>query len=131
MILRVVTPTVIGIIFPSNPPAWSLFFEMIAGFAFLFLIKMHFNSLMKIVVISPTSVASFGVLFALCTPHGGVSSITINLGMATDVFLGGFPRVLFGFTLGICLHRFMEGDIILQRLSFFGLRTHASCIFYL
>src|SRR5271154_389116 len=42
-------PTVIGVIFPSNPPAWSLFFEMIASFAFLFLIKMHFDSLIKIV----------------------------------------------------------------------------------
>jgi peptidoglycan/LPS O-acetylase OafA/YrhL len=50
--------------------------------------------------------------------------------MATDVFLGGFPRVLFGFTLGICLHRFMEGDIILQRLSFFRV-THSYVVYIL
>jgi peptidoglycan/LPS O-acetylase OafA/YrhL len=101
-----------GAIFPGNPPAWSLFFEIIASIAFVFLCKLNRNTLLNLTVI-------FYIIFLLhClylsyTDH--FLGVDIGLGWSMKTFTGGFPRVFFGFSLGILLFKISNDAFFCKR----------------
>lgn len=39
-----------GPIFPSNPPAWSLFFEMVASLSFVLIVRLEMRSIFKMIL---------------------------------------------------------------------------------
>jgi len=94
---------VFGEVFPTDPPAWSLFFELVASFTFVVLLKMEGKILKRIIVVS-YSIFMFGVLLLAYVEHH--RDLDLGQGWGTSNFLLGFPRVLFGFTFGVFLYRF-------------------------
>jgi peptidoglycan/LPS O-acetylase OafA/YrhL len=102
-----------GEIFPSNPPAWSLFFEMFASVMFVFLVRMSFKKILAVVVaalMAYTGIGYFGTFFS--TPW----TIDFGIGWGTTNFIGGFPRVLFGFSLGVMLYRITTHKRLMDKL---------------
>lgn len=96
----------LGEIFPLNPPAWSLFFEMVASVMFLFLYKYSKRRLFWISAVAFVGYLVAGVAFSYAN---GRLAFTESIGWGTSNFAGGFPRVVFGFTLGVLLHK--AGDV--------------------
>jgi peptidoglycan/LPS O-acetylase OafA/YrhL len=93
---------VFGELFPTNPPAWSLFFELIASLVFVALIKMTRKTTKRVIVASYAALIFGAFLFSYAEYRHD-----LDLGgWGTSNFLLGFPRVLFGFTFGVFLYRF-------------------------
>jgi len=93
--------TSIGEIFPSNPPAWSLFFEVIASFAFLALFRFNRKVLYILLACSFAAISANAWLPAVLFHERSVDFFS---GWSTKNFYGGFPRVLFGFTFGLLIY---------------------------
>jgi peptidoglycan/LPS O-acetylase OafA/YrhL len=91
----------VGTIFPADPPAWSLFLEVLASGGFLLLFGLRLKALMAISAVSMLLMVRAGSYFAHVE---GQSGIWLNTGFDTVNMLGGLPRVGFGFTLGVLLH---------------------------
>ncbi|NEJ74268.1 acyltransferase family protein [Rhizobium phaseoli] len=84
-----------GSLFPFNAPSWSLFFELWAGVVFsALLIRLSLRSLLAI-ALATTGMAMYGALL-----EGN-----LDIGFQPSYFIFGFSRVLFSFSLGICLYR--------------------------
>lgn len=83
-------------IFPTNNPAWSLFYELIANLLFVFTIKLSKNTLLTIT----------GVM-ALLLIWFGLTSVSPP-GWKTAYFIGGFPRVGYSFMVGVLIFKFYE-----------------------
>lgn len=95
----------LGPIFPTNPPSWSLLFEAIASVAFVFLCRLKTRMLTVFVAINFFWLVAMAlVLNDFFSPFGFV----IGIGMGTDTFIGGFPRVFYSFALGLLLYRARE-----------------------
>ena len=84
--------TMIGALFPYNIPAWSLFFELLASLGLYALVRYR---------IKPLLVFNFAF-------WGTVAFVwhfrTLNVGWATDDFLGGLPRTAAAFTFGMMMY---------------------------
>ena len=107
---------VVGEVFPADPPAWSLFFELFASFIFVALLKMEKRILIRTIITSYVILALGGAQWAFVEYHYDPN---LGLGWGTSNFLLGFPRVLFGFTFGVFLYRFAnEGNWIGVRNTF-------------
>jgi peptidoglycan/LPS O-acetylase OafA/YrhL len=106
-ILLVATPK----IFPSNPPTWSLFFEVVASIAFVGLIRLKRPVLPVLVVISFVVFAAAGALNEWM--ENRVAGIDFNLGWspAWPNLLGGLPRVFYAFPLGMLIYTFTREEI--------------------
>lgn len=91
-----------GNIFPSNSPSWSLFFEVVASVAFLGLFRLQRKGLVVTVVSSFLVFAACGFVPNLLFRHH--IALDFQLGFRLDNILGGFPRVLYGFTVGLLLY---------------------------
>lgn len=89
-----------GDIFPINDPGWSLFFEFVANAVFFLLVARGRFKLLIPVVLS-------ALLFLVAVKVFGESP-----GWNIHNFLGGFPRVAFGFLSGALLYQLRD------RLSF-------------
>jgi peptidoglycan/LPS O-acetylase OafA/YrhL len=80
-------------LFPLDPPAWSLFFELVANFAFFAYFKrfkaIHFAPLIAVVL------ALHWLRYRSGITHPGWSSYT---------FHWGFPRVIAEFGMGVLLY---------------------------
>ena len=96
-----------GEIFPTNPPAWSLFFELVASLAFATLFRLTRNSLIKIILISYTALLLSAVLSSFIEYR---QNLDIGQGWGTSNFLIGFPRVLFGFSFGVLLYSWLQTE---------------------
>ncbi|HTQ70598.1 MAG TPA: acyltransferase, partial [Acidocella sp.] len=101
-----------GEIFPANPPAWSLFFEMVAGFAFPFLFKLKQKNLVRITLFSFSAFLLCGFVDAFLNY---CYALDLSGGWRADNFMEGFPRVFFGFPFGILLYSLIE-DTRLDKL---------------
>lgn len=88
----------VGQVFPADPPAWSLFFEMLASGAFLLLFGLRRNSLILATVLWYVALIAFGIYYGT-----GRTWVDVHSGYHTSNLLGGLPRVGFGFTLGVLL----------------------------
>lgn len=92
-----------GALFPSNPPAWSLFFEMVACLSFPLLCRMGSKALFAFVAVSWVCFLGGGLWLG---SSGGLYSFYLDAGWNAETFLIGFARALFGFGCGALLYRF-------------------------
>ncbi|KGB53642.1 acyltransferase [Sphingopyxis sp. SE2] len=81
-------------IFPLNGPAWSIFFELVVN-------------LLHVLVLRRMSTRSLIVVAAAMVPFllAGAATHGLDVGSRPDTFVGGFPRVLLSYTIGIILWR--------------------------
>jgi len=87
-------------LFPLNGPSWSLFFELWVGMLFsIVLIRMSLRSL-------------FALAFAaaLASMLGARIAGNLDIGFQSGYFICGFSRVLFSFSIGICLYRLSNNE---------------------
>jgi peptidoglycan/LPS O-acetylase OafA/YrhL len=91
----------VGQIFPSNPPAWSLFFEVIASLAFLAMFRSSRTTLVWIVIGSYIAFIACGLLHAFLDHR---YACDLALGVGKSSLYGGFPRVIFSFSVGILIY---------------------------
>ncbi len=90
--------------FPTNDPAWSLFFELVVNAVFaVWAIRSAKRSPLLLVVLG----ASSFVVYAGATHH-------IDPGWGAANFIGGFPRTLFGIFAGVFI--FHTFDLLRLRL---------------
>ena len=106
-----------GVLFPSNPPAWSLFFEVVASLAFLLLVRLNTRNLLL------TVAASFATLLLYGIHHAWVDhryAVDMEMGWGTADFPCGFPRVIFGFSYGILIYYLVHDENFHALRSFVG-----------
>jgi peptidoglycan/LPS O-acetylase OafA/YrhL len=84
--------TVNGVLFPDDIPAWSLFFEMLGSIALFVVIRKRVKPQYLVAASLPFLV---GVLLVYKMA---------NIGWTIDTFAGGFPRMAFGFSLGVLIY---------------------------
>ncbi|MDH6269517.1 peptidoglycan/LPS O-acetylase OafA/YrhL [Rhizobium sp. SG_E_25_P2] len=89
-------------IFPANPPAWSLFFEMVASAGLFWLIRLRGRTLAMLAAIGWTGFVIAGFWVGL---DGHKTGFNPSIGWSLDSFFGGFFRVTYGFALGMLIHR--------------------------
>jgi peptidoglycan/LPS O-acetylase OafA/YrhL len=97
------TQIVTGEIFPANPPAWSLLFEVVASLFFLLIFRWKARTLLGWALAFLLIFVASGVTVAYIFDHDHRFSSSIGWGESN--FLGGIPRVLFSFITGVFLHR--------------------------
>jgi peptidoglycan/LPS O-acetylase OafA/YrhL len=90
-----------GMIFPINPPAWSLFFEMLASVALVQLVRLRRDALMALIAVS--AVALLACTYLAVADIGVVGHIA-SQGPVVPTFNGGLARVLFGFSTGLLIY---------------------------
>lgn len=102
-------------IFPTDHPAWSLFFQLTANILLLPLLVLTTRRLTQVMLVSFIGLMWLGYVYASSTNQ----PVWINPSIGWDSlnFMGGFPRVFFGFTLGILLQRFLHAPITRQWLD--------------
>lgn len=83
--------------FPLNGPAWSIFFELIANALHAVLLYRLSNRHLAIIIL-------------LCAPLLVISGrdYGLDVGSRPESFLGGLPRVLLSYTIGILLFRIWQ-----------------------
>jgi peptidoglycan/LPS O-acetylase OafA/YrhL len=103
-LLMLPSPASSDSLFPLNPPAWSLFFELIANLLFgAIVFRLSTKGLAALV-----AAAGGALLIAvLCGLFGFDHSWTgaMDSGFGWQSWGAGVPRVMFGFFLGVLLHR--------------------------
>ncbi len=82
-------------LFPFNPAAWSIFFEMFANVVYALLFVYLSTKALVIVVLASAA----GLVWTALTLN------TLDVGMTQGNFILGFPRVLFSFFLGVLIYR--------------------------
>lgn len=87
-----------GNIFPGNAALWSLFFEMFANAFLLVLCVRSPTVLLKMALLFLFLLIALGFLTAIGSYKLGIDS---EGGFTSMNFIIGFPRVMFGFCLGI------------------------------
>jgi peptidoglycan/LPS O-acetylase OafA/YrhL len=90
------------IVFPSNAPLWSLFFEMFASFVFIGLCRLS-DKQIGIFCITCLAGIICAIVFYIITDSG--LGVVTHSGWASHLFWAGFARVLFGFTLRMFLYQ--------------------------
>lgn len=85
------------LIFPLNPPAWSLFFEL--GVNVVYAAILRFLTMRMLAVIMLVSAIGLAVCLRLDSLH------MLDLGWAPDTFPAGFFRVGYSFFAGVLLYR--------------------------
>jgi peptidoglycan/LPS O-acetylase OafA/YrhL len=102
--------SLIDTLYPLNPPAWSLFFELAinALYALIFLSRRPSTKLMTIVVI----ISGLALCGAIAYSGSG------NLGHRWSTVYGGILRVTFSFFLGALIFRYRPDRRLDSRLLF-------------
>ena len=94
--------SVTGQIFPADDPLWSIFAELFASVAFLWLIRMTNR---RLVTFCAWSLVAFWLFSFVNGRLGGAPLFDPDMGWNTKSFIGIFPRVCFGFGCGVLLFR--------------------------
>jgi peptidoglycan/LPS O-acetylase OafA/YrhL len=92
----------VGLLFPVNGPLWSIFFELAASGAFIILYRFGQATLRRVCLAALALMVGGGMLTAFSTYNHSLAS---GFGWGTQNLLGGFPRVLYGFTCGMLLYQ--------------------------
>jgi peptidoglycan/LPS O-acetylase OafA/YrhL len=83
-----------GLLFPFNPPMWTIFYEVVLNFLFFiavaFLVKWKNSAGLAVVAL---------VITVLLTNPG-----TLDIGYSWSTFLSGFVRLTFSFLVGVAIH---------------------------
>lgn len=88
-----------------NPPAWSLFFEMVASLTFIVMARANRR------LVAVLTAASFLVMTALAwqeSHRNGFGGLTYFGGTTHDSLWAGFPRVLYGFYVGVVIYAWQD-----------------------
>ena len=96
-----------GAVFPANPPMWSIFFEMAACVWFVFAYKLDTRRLLTV------SIAFLAVIVIYGAGQSFVAhriDFAVSSGWSTLNLFGGFPRALYGFTMGVLLYKLGFGS---------------------
>lgn len=93
--------TVHGSIFPANDPSWSLFFEIVANFFFFAIFCAGRRRLSALVAFCFLAIVAGGIALSLLD---GKMGIVVAAGWNTQNVIAGFPRVFYGFGLGVLLY---------------------------
>jgi peptidoglycan/LPS O-acetylase OafA/YrhL len=101
----------IGQDFPANPPAWSLFFEMLASGAFILLFDLSRRTLVVAIALCYVTVIAAGIHYGT-----GGTWVEVHTGYYSSNLLGGLPRVAFGFSLGVLIQQLMRDDTLGSRI---------------
>ncbi|CAB3755662.1 acyltransferase family protein [Paraburkholderia humisilvae] len=102
----------VGEIFPANPSAWSLFFEMCASVALLVLIRLQRRDLIKLIIASAILLFGTGVLLGF--EHKNAIPVFFGAGWGTRNFFAGFIRVSYGFSMGVLIYSLHENQTPLK-----------------
>ncbi|AWV05060.1 acyltransferase [Burkholderia sp. JP2-270] len=94
-------------IFPTNAPAWSLFFEMVASVSLLLLFTLARRALKHTVLLSAAFLILVSELSGLDQGH---LVLFAPQGWGTQNFIGGFIRVLFGFSTGVAIYQLHKNN---------------------
>lgn len=82
-------------IYPLDGPGWSLFFELVANIAFALLInRLSWRFLIGLIAIAVPPL----IYFTIWTG-------STDMGWSWDNVLGGFPRVTYGFFMGVLVYK--------------------------
>jgi len=87
-------------LFPLDNPAWSLFFEIVVNILFFYLIFTKTWTSKAIILVS-------AILYVAAVAHFKGAA-----GWGRENFIGGFPRVLFGFFCGCFLYSLFEQGLL-------------------
>jgi len=93
-----------GSLFPINGPSWSLFFELVANFAFVFTVRLSKPALLILTAILGAWLVYSGIHF------------NTSPGWSTFNFIGGFPRVGFSFMVGVLIFKYFDSTANLPKI---------------
>lgn len=85
-------------IFPLNPPAWSLFFELFVNIIYAFALPILTSRILAVIMIV-SALAMAGIVYFVGPDPG------FNIGWSPQNFYGGFFRVGYSFFAGVALYR--------------------------
>ena len=85
-----------GVLFPFNNPSWTLFFELVANFAYCLIYRTLTHGRLALLMILAAAV----LVFAAFNFH------SLDIGYNQRHFIGGFARVGFSFFAGVAVYRF-------------------------
>ncbi len=97
-------------LFPVNNPAWFLYFYTLAILFMLPFLKLDKRTLWRLTVSFFLIFFALGVIYTFTTHRERIADLSMGWGL--NNFMGGYFRMLFGFTLGILMKRLLdEGDV--------------------
>lgn len=95
-------------VFPLNPPAWSLFFELFASVVLIAAIRMKTQNLLRLAY---ACLGAFVVVGWLVGLDNDKLTVILNQGWSADNFMGGFFRVGYGFLIGVAIGKMHEANL--------------------
>ncbi|RWX19080.1 acyltransferase [Rhizobium hidalgonense] len=85
--------------FPINGPAWSMFWELLVNIVFaLWLFRLSVRALCEVALVSAALLVFVGLNYGM-----------LNIGWEWPSAVGGLPRVMFSFTVGVVISRLFGG----------------------
>jgi len=84
-----------GALYPFNNPSWTLFFELLANFAYCLVYKALTNGRLALIII----------LTAILLTFAAFTFGSLDIGYSQRTFIGGFARVGFSFFAGVGVYR--------------------------
>ncbi len=96
-----------GVLFPFNNPSWTLFFELLANFAYCLVFTRLTNGRLALMLVITAALLTF----AAFTFH------SLDIGYNRSHFIGGFARVGFSFFAGVAVYRFQRARPCPIRIS--------------
>lgn len=91
----------IVLLFPTNPPLWSIFFELVASIGFVWFVRWRNSALLAGWIV-------FFALFVLGSVYAANiagTGLTANVGWNQSTFFSGFPRAISAFLCGMLVYR--------------------------
>lgn len=122
------------VIFPTNSPLWSLFFEMFASLAFVGLCQLNKKQLGIFCAACLGGLIGFIIFYLITNINLGIATHT---GWGSHLFAAGFVRVLFGFALGMFIYQMMDkirahpATALLQKIPYKSVIIAASLIVFI
>jgi peptidoglycan/LPS O-acetylase OafA/YrhL len=102
---RIFDLAITSVLFPLNFSAWSLFLELCVNGCFYYMSRKNIAVLVVIIFVSAL------LFYAATSAYGQAPGWSLATG------LGGFPRVLYGFFMGVIIHKYRHNTSPSPRLS--------------
>jgi peptidoglycan/LPS O-acetylase OafA/YrhL len=91
-----------GMLFPGDGPLWSVFFELLASGCFIWLCRLSSAGLQRFCLLCLVGTMGYAALLGFVHYSG---ELWVGSGWGAENFLGGLPRVFYGFSCGMLLYR--------------------------
>ncbi|MDB5460994.1 MAG: acyltransferase [Caulobacteraceae bacterium] len=96
-----------GLLYPFNNPSWTLFFELVANFAYALVVKHLTNRRLAVLLL----VSAAALAWTAFHFH------SLDVGYNRSHFIGGFGRVFFSFFAGVAVYRYQAEHPCPVRIS--------------